>query len=359
MLEANCLEGLKSPTSSRQSPKVETIELQMDDQPIDLRTDGPSMEPQIDGQSMELQIDGQSMEPQIDGQSMEPQTDGQSMEPQTDGQSMEPQIDGQSMEPQIDGQSMEPQIDGQSMEPQTDGQSMEPQIDGQSMEPQIDGQSMESQIDGQSIEPQLAVGEYYEEDDNSRDRREIKAEVDPVEEPEMCEGHRDQKDIKIKEDTSSDTTEEWNPNIEVIDIKPMDLKLSSEIDSVEKLLRSSDHTDEETVNFHKLQLPYVDLSRSKVERVVNRKKKGRKKVSGDKWKITEEEEDWVPAKSKQPVRIVLTKRRLHVQDVSEEEEEGKITQTKVQAHSLIKDQSHSPFKEHNWVVCARREQDVD
>ena len=198
MLEANSLEGLKSPTSSRQSPKVETIELQMDDQPIDLRIDG---------------------------------------------QSMEPQIDGQSMGPQIDGQSMEPQIDGQPMEPQIDGQSMEPQIDGQSMEPQIDGQSMEPQIDGQSIEPQLAVGEYYEEDDNS-DRREIKAEVEPgEEEPEVSEGHRDQKDFRIDKNTSSDTTEEWNSNFEVIDIKSMDLKLSSEIDSVEELLRSSDHTD--------------------------------------------------------------------------------------------------------------------
>ena len=80
MLEANRLEGLKSPTSSRQSPKVETIELQMDDQPMDLRTDGPS--PQIDGHPMEPQIDGQPMEPQIDGQSMEPQMDGQPMEPQ-------------------------------------------------------------------------------------------------------------------------------------------------------------------------------------------------------------------------------------------------------------------------------------
>ena len=151
------------------------------------------------------------------------------------------------------------------------------------MEPQIDGQSTRSQIDGQSIEPQLAVGEYYEEDDSSRDRKEIKAEVNPVEEPEMSEGHRDQKDFRIDKDTSSDTTEEWNPSVEminikprvdidtssdtteewnpiveVIDIKPMDLKLSSEIDSVEELLRSSDHTDEETVNCYKLQLPYVD-----------------------------------------------------------------------------------------------------
>ena len=48
---------------------------------------------------------------------------------------------------------------------------------------------------------------------------------------------------------------------------------------------------------------------------------------------------------------MLTKKCLHVQDVSEEEEEEKITQTK--------DQSHSPFKEQNWVVCAKREQEMD
>ena len=48
-------------------------------------------------------------------------------------------------------------------------------------------------------------------------------------------------------------------------------------------------------------------------------------MSGDKLKITEEEEDWVPAKVKRPVRIVLTKKR---QDVSDDEEEEKITQTK-------------------------------
>ena len=157
-------------------------------------------------------------------------------------------------------------------------------------------------------------------------------------------------DIKprVDIDTSSDTTEEWNPIVEVIDIKPMNLNLPSEIDSVEELLRSSDHTDEETVNCHKLQLPYVDMSRSKVERIVDRKKKRRKKVSEDKWKITEEEEDWVPAKVKRPVRIVLTKKR---QDVSNDEEEEKITQTK--------DRSHSPFKEQNWVVRAKREQEID
>ena len=73
-----------------------------------------------------------------------------------------------------------PQIDGQSREPQDDGQSMEPQMDGQSMEPQIDGQSMRPQVDGQRS-PQLAVGEYYEEDDDSRDIKEIKVEVIPVE----------------------------------------------------------------------------------------------------------------------------------------------------------------------------------
>ena len=72
-LEANSLEGLKSPTSSRptQYPKVETIGLQMDDQPIDLRTDSPSMEPQIDGQAVEPRTDGPSMEPQIDDHMLE------------------------------------------------------------------------------------------------------------------------------------------------------------------------------------------------------------------------------------------------------------------------------------------------
>ena len=60
MLETNSLGGMKSPMSSRQPPKVETIELQINDQPMDLRTDGPS--PQSDGQSMEPQVDGQPME---------------------------------------------------------------------------------------------------------------------------------------------------------------------------------------------------------------------------------------------------------------------------------------------------------
>ena len=85
MLETNSLEGMKSPTSSRPPPKVDTIELQTNNQPMDLRTDGPS--PQSGGQSMEPQEDGQLMEPQLDGQSREPQGDGQLMEPQLDGQS--------------------------------------------------------------------------------------------------------------------------------------------------------------------------------------------------------------------------------------------------------------------------------
>ena len=213
---------------------------------------------------------------------------------------------------------------------------------------------------------ELVVGEYYEEDDNSIDREKIKVEVDIVSEtpevsedhrykkdkkevkvdvdlvvkkPEVSECHRDQKDIKIDEDTSSDTTEEWNPSFEMIDIKPMDLRLSSEVDSVEELLKSSDHTDEEAVNSHKVQLPYVDLSKSKVEGGVDKKKRKRKKMSGDKWKITEQEEEerLTPAKSKQPVRIVLTKRCPPVQDDSQEEEEERITQTRDQAHSPIKD----------------------
>ena len=80
------------------------------------------------------------------------------------------------------------------------------------------------------------VGGYGEGDDNSIDREKIKVVVNlVVKKPEVSEGHRDQ----------------------------------------EELLESSEHADEETANFHKVQLPKVD------------KEKRRKKEMSSKPEVSE------------------------------------------------------------------------
>ena len=89
-----------------------------------------------------------------------------------------------------------------------------------------------------------------------------------METPEVSDCHIDKKDINLDRDTSSDTTEEWNLDPEVIDIKPMDLRLTPEVDSLEELLKSpdlSDITDDDTVDAPEVQHLCVDLSKSRIE----------------------------------------------------------------------------------------------
>ena len=145
----------------------------------------------------------------------------------------------------------------------------------------------------------------------------------------------------------SDTTEEWNqPLVEVIDLKPTEFDLPDNTNSVEELLRSSDQTDEEPVDYPKLKMTYVDMRNSKVERIVNkrkrRRKRRRKRTAENNWKVNGEEDDWVPAKVKKPVRIVLTKRCPEVSESEDEEVPQKRGQTK-----------------QSWIVRERRNQDVN
>ena len=125
-----------------------------------------------------------------------------------------------------------------------------------SVEPQIDDHMSELNVEG-----------HGEEDDNSIDREKIKDVVNlVVKKPEVSEGHRDQ----------------------------------------EELLKSSEHADEETANFHKVQLPKVD------------KEKRRKKEMSSKPEVSELSELEVLGK---PVKTISEIPDLKVDEEKEEEEE--------------------------------------
>ena len=78
-------------------------------------------------------------------------------------------------------------------------------------------------------------------------------------------------------------------------------------------------------------------------------------MSGDRWKITgqEEEERLTPARSKQTVKIVLTKRRLPDQEDDSQEEEEEERTVKVRTINL----EQSPTKERDWLLREKREQE--
>ena len=150
-------------------------------------------------------------------------------------------------------------------------------------------------------------------------------------------------DLDLREfpDHDSDTTVEWSPLVKVIDLKPTEFSLSDDTHSVEELLRSSG-TDEETANFPKLKMTYVDMRNSKVEIIVNKRKRRRKTIDENHWKVNSEDEDWIPSKMKEPVKIVLVKR--HPLSDSEDEE---VPQS-------------SWKKNHNsWLVRERKSQDAN
>ena len=152
-------------------------------------------------------------------------------------------------------------------------------------------------------------------------------------------------DLDLREftDNDSDTTVEWSPLIETIDLKPTEFSPSDNTLSLEELLRSSE-TDEETINFPKLKLTYVDMRNSKVERIVNKKKRRRKTIEENHWKVNSEDEDWVPSKMKRPVKIVLVKRRP-VTDTDSEDEEVP--------------QKSWKWNHNSWLVRERESQDAN
>ena len=188
----------------------------------------------------------------------------------------------------------------------------------------------------------------------------------------------------------------------MIDIKPMDLRLTPEVDSLDELLRSpdlSDITDDDTVDVPEVQHLCVDLSKSRIKvdsdleilkdppnmgeyggnredgltiqqedpnlgeyvprspnkGSVDKKKKKKKRMSGDRWKITgqEEEERLTPARAKQTVKIVLTKRRLPDQEDDSQEEEEEERTVKIRTINL----EQSPTKERDWLFREKREQE--
>ena len=72
-------------------------------------------------------------------------------------------------------------------------------------------------------------------------------------------------------DNDSDTTIEWAPLVETIDLKPTEFSLSDNSPSLEELLGHSENDEE--LNLPKLRSTYVDMRNSKIEKTVNKKKK--------------------------------------------------------------------------------------
>ena len=59
---------------------------------------------------------------------------------------------------------------------------------------------------------------------------------------------------------------------------------------------------------------------SKIEKIVNKKKKRKKTIEAGQWKVDSDDEEWVPSKMRKAMKIVLVKRRPVTDSDSDDED---------------------------------------